>query len=347
MKHHIYILFLLFGHVVHAQTSDWEYTERGEHDFRICFYNLENLFDYEDDSLKNDDAFTPEGSYRWTRVKFEKKAMNISKVLIAMGQWELPDIIGVCEIENEFAIKHLLYNTPLKKGNYKYVYFQSPDQRGINTALFYRSEKFKVCDSYPISLSDSTFKSRDILYVCGVFSNACDDTLHLFVNHWPSRYGGYAATMDKRTQAALILRQKIDSLLTINPENRILAMGDFNDYPDDESIRIHLQASLNAHTNKEGELINMMFPHFEKNNVGTHKYQQHWGILDQMMVSQSLHKTKTGLHTKNTAHIFNADFLLEPDDHNVGTKPLRTYLGFQYIGGFSDHLPIYVDLLCE
>ena len=347
MRPYIHILLLFIGHLVHAQTSILEFSERGERDFRVCFYNVENFFDYEDDSLKNDDAFTPEGSYRWTKFKFEKKAMDLSKVFIAMGQWELPDIIGVCEIENEVAIKQLLYNTPLKNGNYKYVYFQSPDQRGINTALFYRSEKFGVCDSYPVSISDSVFKSRDILYVCGVFKKACNDTLHLFVNHWPSRYGGYAATMERRNKAALILRQKIDSLLAINSENRILVMGDFNDYPNDESIQIYLRASLETDNHKDGELINMMFPHFGKNNVGTHKYQQHWGILDQMMVSQTLYKTKNGLRIKNTAQIFNADFLLEPDNNNMGTKPLRTFVGFKYIGGFADHLPIYIDLQCE
>ena len=347
MKQYICFLFLCIGHIAHAQVFSDKYPERGEHDYRICFYNLENFFDYEDDSLKNDDAFTPEGSYRWTRYRFEKKATDIAKVFIAMGQWELPDIIGVCEIENEVSIKQLLYNTPLKEGKYQYVYFQSPDQRGINTALFYRSEKFKVCNSYPVSISDSTFKSRDILYVCGVFVNACNDTLHLFVNHWPSRYGGYAATMERRNKAASILRQKIDSLLKINSENRILAMGDFNDYPDDESIQVYLRASLNPQENSEGELINMMFPHFNKNNIGTHKYQQHWGILDQIMITQALYHSKIGLRTKSTATIFDADFLLEPDNNNMGTRVLRTYSGFKYIGGFADHLPIYIDLRCD
>ena len=349
MKYFLFISSLLLVQFQFGQaTSSHPLPDREDKSLRVCFYNLENLFDYEDDSLKSDEAFTPEGSYHWTRFKFEKKANNIAKVFIAMGQWEFPDIIGVCEIENEFAIKHLLYNTALQKANYQYIYYQSPDMRGINVALFYRPEKFKVCNSYPISLSDSISKSRDILYVQGVLVNTCLDTLHLFVNHWPSRYGGYAATMERRNQAGDILRKKVDSILAFNSQARILIMGDFNDYPDDKSITEHLKASLSVKDMaSKDNLLNMMFPYFNKNNIGTHKYQQHWGILDQIIVSQPLYYAKNGLRTKNAAHIFDADFLLEPDETNMGTKPLRTYLGMKYIGGFSDHLPIYIDLYCE
>jgi predicted extracellular nuclease len=192
-------------------------------------------------------------------------------------------------------------------------------------------------------------QTRDILYVQGAPVNGCQDTLHLFVNHWSSRYGGYAATMEKRERAGDILRKKVDSIFGSNPQARMLIMGDFNDYPDDKSITQHLKATLNMSDTALNKncLLNLMYPYMNKNNIGTHKYQQHWGILDQIIVSQALFNAKIGLRTKNAAHIFNADFLLEKDENNMGVKPFRTYLGMKYVGGFSDHLPIFVDLFCE
>jgi len=323
--------------------------QRDKNTIRICFYNLENFFDYEKSSSKNDGDFTPEGSYHWTKTKFENKAKNIAKVFAAMGEWNLPEIIGVCEIENETAIRYLLHNTPLSAGKYEYVYYESPDRRGINISLFYRPDKFRMICSYPIPIKDSlnpAFKTRDILYVQGVLIFDCEDTIHLFVNHWPSRYGGYAASINKRNLVAATLRLKVDSLLQINPHTRILIMGDFNDYPDNESITSFLRAS-DTTDYKDGNLINTMFPYFKKNNIGTYKYRQNWGILDQFIVSSGLYYSQNGLRTATTGTIFITDFLLEEDNKDMGKKPFRTYAGRKYIGGFSDHLPIYIDLKCD
>ena len=345
---HFFFIFLLCFFTQNCVSQDVSTERRDKNTIRVCFYNLENFFDYENNPKKNDDAFTPEGANRWTKTRFENKAKNLAKVFVALGQWDLPEIIGVCEIENETAIRYLLYNTSLSVGKYKYVYYESPDRRGINVAFFYRPDKFNVVSSYPIPLKDSLnpyFKTRDILYVKGVLATECKDTLHLFVNHWTSRYGGYAATVDKRNFAAKTLRLKIDSLLLLNPNMRILVMGDFNDYPDDESITSYLRA-YDTTNYKEGNLINMMFPYFKKSNIGTYKYRQHWGILDQIMVSSGLYYSQNGLQTATTGIIFSPDFLLE-DDKNMGKKPFRTYVGPRYIGGFSDHLPIYIDLKCE
>jgi predicted extracellular nuclease len=323
---------------------------RDENTIRVCFYNLENFFDYKNSSAKNDTSFTPSGSNHWTKTRFENKAKNIAKVFVALGQWNLPEIIGVCEIENEAVIRYLLYNTSLSTEKYEYVYYKSPDRRGINVALFYRSDKFNVINSYPIRVKDSldiSFKTRDILYVQGVLSTDCEDTLHLFVNHWTSRYGGQASTMGKRNLTASILRLKVDSLLQVNSLTRILIMGDFNDYPDDESITFFLRATCDTADYSEKKLINMMYPYLNKNNIGTHKYKEHWGILDQIIVSQGFFRAKNGLQTLRSATIFYADFLLDDDNPNMGKKPKRTYSGFKYIGGFSDHLPIYIDLKCN
>ncbi|MDR2409148.1 MAG: endonuclease [Bacteroidales bacterium] len=350
---YIFFVFLLsiFGnnYAQHIDIADTD-LRRDKTTMRVCFYNLENFFDYEDDPAKDDDAYTPDGMNHWTKTRFENKAKNIAKVFIALGQWDLPDIIGVCEIENETAIKYLLYNTPLSRGSYKYVYYMSSDRRGINVALFYRPDKFKVINSYPIRLidsSDMSYKTRDILYVQGVLAFGCQDTLHLFVNHWTSRFGGYAATMGKRNIAAQTLRRKVDTLFAVNPNSRILIMGDFNDYPDDESINKYLRAPYNQKKYQEDELVNMMYPYYNKNNVGTHKYQQHWGILDQIIVSYALYNAPNGLRIKTAANIFSPDFLLEKDDTHLGKKPFRTYLWVKYSGGFSDHLPVYIDLWCK
>jgi endonuclease/exonuclease/phosphatase family metal-dependent hydrolase len=194
---------------------------------------------------------------------------------------------------------------------------------------------------------DISFKTRDILYVQGVLATDCEDTLHLFVNHWTSRYGGQAATMGKRNLTASILRLKIDSLLQANPLTRILIMGDFNDYPDDESITSFLRATCDTANSAENTLINMMYSYLSKNNIGTHKYKEHWGILDQIIVSQGFFRAKNSLQTVRSASIFYADFLLEVDNANMGKKPKRTYSGYKYIGGFSDHLPVYIDLICD
>ena len=349
MKHIIPLFLVYFFVGFGCAGQDFSAEQQNRNTVRICFYNLENFFDYEDNPDKNDDAFTPDGANRWTKTRFENKAKNIAKVFIAMGQGILPEIIGVCEVENETAINYLLHKTPLSAGKYEYVYYESPDRRGINVSLFYKSDKFRVINSYPIAVADSlspSFKTRDILYVKGVLVADCEDTLHLFVNHWPSRYGGYAATIGRRNLAAATLRLRIDSLLLINSSARILVMGDFNDFPDDESLTHYLRASYDTANYKEGNLINMMFPYLSKNNVGTNKFQQQWGILDQFIVSSGLYYSKNGLRTVSTGTIFSADFLLEDDKKNVGKKPFRTYSGLKYIGGFSDHLPVYIDLKC-
>jgi predicted extracellular nuclease len=350
---HIFFFFLLtiFGnHYAQSTFTIDADLQRDQNSVRICFYNLENFFDCDDNPAKDDNAFTPEGMNHWTKTKFERKANNIAKVFIAVGQWDLPEIIGVCEIENENVIKHLLYYTPLLSGRYKYIFYESKDTRGINVALFYRPDKFRVINSYPIPLADyldTSYKTRDILYIQGVLGFQGKDTLHLFVNHWPSRFGGYAISMERRNNAAQTLRSKVDSLLAENPAVRILIMGDFNDYPDEQSITTYLRAPYNQKNYKEDELINMMYSYYDKNNIGTHKYQQYWGILDQIIVSHALYYASSGLRIKTTGQIFSPDFLLKEDNVHLGKKPFRTYLWIKYEGGFSDHLPVYIDLWCD
>ena len=344
------ILFVaFFSFTLSGWTQQQDRFSRDSNTLRVCFYNVENFFDCEHDPHKNDAAFTPEGKYHWNTTRFNHKVNNIAKVFIAMGGGILPEIIGVCEIENETAIKSLLYKSPLKSQGYKYIYYRSPDRRGINVSLFYKEKDFKVAYSKPIPVIDSTnkqFKTRDILYVKGVWQQ-CRDTLHLFVNHFPSRYGGYAASIGKRIFTANILRAAIDSILQMNPKAKILIMGDFNDYPYDESIVKYLRVPYKREKKDTVNFVNTMFSYFDKNNVGTNKYRKNWGILDQIIVSPPLYFSTSSLRTKGCGVIFDADFLLEKDETNMGVKPFRTYSGFSYKGGFSDHLPVYIDLICK
>jgi len=310
----------------------------------VVFYNVENLFDPEKNPDKNDGDFTPEGFYHWTNKRFYKKLNDIAKVFLAINGWDTPDLIGLAEIENTNVLKKLCYNTGIKAFNYRFVHYDSPDTRGIGVALLYRKERVQILDSYPISVVfpfEPSSKNRDILYVKALMAV---DTFHLFVNHWTSRFGGYAATISKRNYYAQVLRQKADSILHLNPNNNIIIMGDFNDYPTDESMVKYLQAKNYKTEMNGGILFNLMFLFVEKNK-GTHKTQEFWGCLDQFIVSKSLLDDQNRWQIENKeAIIFDAPFLLVPDEKFGGVKTFRTYLGPKYLGGFSDHLPVKIVL---
>ncbi len=314
---------------------------------RIGFYNMENLYDIENDSLKNDDAFTPEGDNHWSKYRYWKKINNMAKVISTIGGWEAPEILGLCEVENMKVVKDLIYSAPLKKSKYRIVHYDSPDNRGIDVALIYRYQKFQVLNSRPITVTfenEPDSKTRDILYVTGIIT-ASKDTVHVFVNHWPSRYGGYAATIEKRNRAADIVRQQVDSIHLANPTANIIIMGDLNDYPSDFSLVDHLKAKPDTENSSPSDLINLMYPIHKAGKFGSHKYQAHWGVLDQIIVSQPLLMRKKGLRVaKEGAVVFRADFLLVPDDTYLGVKNNRTFIGSKYNGGYSDHLPVFVDL---
>jgi len=311
----------------------------------IVFYNVENLFDPEKDPEKNDDAFTPSGFYRWTYKRFYKKLNDIAKVVLAINDWEPPDIIGLAEIENANVLKKLCYNTGLKAYRYRYVHYDSPDTRGIDVALLFRSDRVKIVESFPVAVVfpfEPNTKNRDILYTKALIA---EDTLHLFVNHWTSRFGGHGATIPKRNYYAQILRHKVDSLLRINPNAYIIIMGDLNDYPTDESITIYLQAKNYDLDAESGTLFNLMAPLVAGKNRGTHKSQEFWGCLDQFIVSKSMLISGSRWQVENkSAIIFDAPFLLTDDEKYGGVRTFRTYLGPKYLGGYSDHLPIKILL---
>ena len=310
---------------------------------RLMFYNVENLFDPFDDSLKNDDEFTEAGERHWNWFKFQDKLAHIYKTILAAGNPFPPAIIGLCEIENRFVLNQLVYETAMSKFDYRIVHEESPDKRGIDVALLFNPKKFELISHRAIQVNfpfaPESF-TRDILYVKGrVFD---EDTIHIFVNHWPSRWGGHLATDPKRQFVAELLKRYTDSLFLAETAPNIIIMGDFNDEPFDKSIQSHLQAFGQQDSSN---LVNLMYPYIKHEEVGTHKYQSDWGFLDQFIVSKYLLLPTHPLRiTNNKAHIFNARFLLEKDEKYLGLKPFRTFIGFKYHGGFSDHLPILLDL---
>ena len=320
--------------------------EHKPEEFRIMFYNVENLFDPFDDSLKNDDEFLPGGMRAWTWKKFEKKLQHTAKVIISAGGWRPPEIIGFCEVENRFSLIQLLKRTPLERFGYQIVHEESPDARGIDVALIYRPDRVRHLYHKAIPVifeGDSAGATRDILYMKGLVGGK--DTLHLFINHWPSKYGGATATITRRRDAALTLRAAVDSLQQKDSTALIVITGDFNDQPSAESVLVHLDAKDRQQDDHGFYLLNLMHPLMGKWDTGTHKFREEWSIIDQFIVSSPLLlKTKDLRLGEKRAEILRLSFLLEEDRVHNGTKPYRTYNGMRYQGGFSDHLPIMLHL---
>ena len=308
-------------------------------DYRIAFYNLENYFDTFNDSTKNDDDFTPTGIKGWSKRKFIKKRNNIYKTLLSIGNQSPVTIIGVAEIENKYCIKQLLYETPLKETQYRYIHYESPDLRGIDVAMFYLSDRFKPLYHKPISVKipDSN-STRDLLYVKGIINEY--DTLHIFICHLPSRLGGSTQSENKRIFVAEIIRHNTDSILNLNNMSNIIIMGDMNDNPDNESIANHL-CSNSSHLN------NLMTKTSSKYKTGTLNHDAFWNIFDQIIVSDNLLSNDFTHVLNHKAHICNNDFLLVDDKKYGGKKLFRTYYGPKYLGGYSDHLPIYIDIMSK
>lgn len=320
-----------------AQTQSKEYS--------LLFYNVENLFDVKDDSLTADNEFTPDGDRHWTYRKLEHKLLNISKSIIAAGGWEMPTIVALGEVENRYVLEQLRNETPLKNTPYKIIHKESPDFRGIDVAMLYNADEFYPLEYeyFPLFTKSGTVrKSREILYVSGIIGGI--DTVHIFVNHWPSRYGGLMETRDLRKDAALLLRSKIDALFTKAPKAKIIVLGDFNDQPQDESIEKHLDTKSLSNKIGGAELYNLSET-WGMRGKGTLKYQSQWFTFDQIMVSGSLLNASEGLYTKpEWARICKISFLIEDDKTHGGKKLYRTYNGFRYNGGFSDHFPVILKL---
>lgn len=312
-------------------------------EFSVMFYNVENLFDCEDDSLKNDEDYLEGGMRAWNFSKYRRKLNNISKVIVSASEWDSPSLVGMCEVESDRALYDLTRTTGLKNLGYSYVHYESADARGVDVALLYRTMDVKLIrsDTLCVSFPDSPkSKTRDVLFAAFIVQGV--DTLNVFVCHLPSRLGGETATDEKRRIVAGRIRKKVDDLLHINAGSNILIMGDMNDYPDNNSMRDVLKAKHPDDAGTDGDLFNLMYPMHLKGD-GTHKYEAEWGALDQIIVSNAL-KNGKGRFVSKSANIVKLPYLLVEDGKFFGMKPFRTYEGVKYAGGYSDHLPVSVKI---
>ena len=345
----LFILVFFIGNVnfILAQGLSVELSKKIETQryARIMFYNCENLFDPYNDTLKNDIEFMPEGNYHWTKSKYHKKLNNISKVITAIGAWSPPELVGLCEIENKKVLYDLIFNTPLYHFEYKIIHQESQDKRGIDVALLYQPKSYTPIKNrfIEINFPNKSWKNtRDILYSKGTLHN--DDTIHLFVNHWPSRWGGQLESEDNRLHVASVVKIITDSIMADSKHANIIILGDFNDEPTDQSISKILATDNSIVDIKHSQLYNLTAISNSYPNIGTLKYRGKWSKFDQIIISGNLLDNKK-LHAKTESFtIFNPNFLLEKDKTYLGYKPYRTFIGYKYNGGFSDHLPIFIDL---
>ena len=282
----------------------------------IISYNLENLFDCQHDTLKNDYSFLPDGDHHWTYHKYQTKLDRIAQVVVNISGWESAALVGLCEVENARCLRDLCYR--LKRFHYQYVHYESEDERGIDVALLYDSTKVKVLDSRPLRVDLNEDNTRDILYVKVLLHER--DTMYAMVCHLPSRLGGGAATEWKRLQAKQVIQQQIDSILHQQPQANIVVMGDMND---------EAKNDLSGMSNQMVAL--------EQAGQGTHKYQGVWSCLDQYYVSKEL-------KDRVSVQIYSPEWLLEEDNKYLDYQPKRTFVGFRYHGGYSDHMPIVLTI---
>lgn len=305
----------------------------------IAFYNTENFFDTFDNPTKNDDSFLPSFFRGWTHKRYARKVNNISKVIKNLHS-DFPILVGLAEIENKWILKDLI-NTPfLQEANYSIIHYDSDDERGIDVCCLYRSEFVQILEQEPIKIKfdfDKDDTTRDILYLKAQLQ--AEQIIHVFISHWPSRGKGQKETEPKRIEVAKVLRSRIDEILKKDKQAKVLVMGDFNDYPYDISVTEYLRAS----DSKEAELYNMAAV-LERNGKGSYNHRGDWGMLDQMIVSRGLRDKGNGYHIKdNKMYVFKPEWLLFKH-WKFGYLPIKTYTGRKYIGGYSDHLPVYLIL---
>lgn len=332
---YLFIFIFLFSLTLQAQENEIR-------SYRVMFYNVENLFDTVDDPEKNDDEFLPDRDRYWTESKYYRKLKRIYQTIMASSKWSTPAIIGLAEIENRSVLEALLHHTPLGKMGYKIIHKESPDHRGIDVALLYNKQftPVKYQTYFVRKPGDKTYATRDILHVEGYLGQ---ETIHFFVNHWPSKYSGVLQTKPLRANAAQTLRGYIDSLFSISRYSNIVILGDFNDSPFNESLKVHLRALPTNNNPAPDSLYNMAYNNAEKEK-GTNKYHGKWEMIDQIMVSGNLLLGETLYTTDSLFKIIEAPFLFENDKNYLGKKPFRTYIGFKYNNGFSDHLPVILDI---
>lgn len=310
--------------------------------FLVMEYNVENLFDCRHDSLKKDTEYLPSAVRGWSFSRFKTKVDKIAKVILAASDGQVPDLVALCEVENEFCVRSLTRYSPLRDAAYEYVMTDSPDERGIDVALLYQPATFRLIGSHSVRVPLERLghrPTRDILHVAGrVISR---DTLDVFVCHFPSRSGGRKHTEPYRMMAASCLRRTVDSVMSVRQCPYIMVTGDFNDSPAGRPIREVLGAKPFEGMADTLSVYNLMAGKPD----GTYRYKGEWTMFDQMAVSGLMLQDASSIRTSpENVHVLTFPFLLEEDDNYGGDTPFRTYKGMRYHGGYSDHLPLLLYL---
>jgi predicted extracellular nuclease len=311
--------------------------DKSNNTINVGFWNVENLFDLENDPLKNDDEFSLGGQKLVTQEILDMKLDHMTEVIYDLNV----DILGLCEVENRKVLEML--NEKYPEINYSIVHYESPDLRGIDTALLYNAKKFTVVDSYPIEiLIDDEDPSRDILYVKGTFDDA---TLHIFVNHWPSNYSGLERGTRRRSVAANILRKALDEILMEDENANIILMGDFNEDPLAKAVHDVLNSTINSKEVAENlyQLWNPMAHIMGVENGGTYKYRGIDNVIDQFIVSKGL-IDEGGLElVPSSVKVLNKDKYRQQEG-DFKDYPFRFWVGDNLLGGYSDHMAIHCTL---
>ena len=349
MKRILYTLILLALLVPASSCA------QGKRSYVIGFYNLENLFDTYHDEGKNDYEYLPDGANQWTEAKYAKKLHNMASVIRAMKDenkvWHA--LLGVSEIENRHVLEDLVSQPEIAEANYQIVHYDGPDRRGVDVALLYRPNQFKVLESKSIpfdfnssiefSLNEEEkayFRTRDILMVRGMLGN---EMFAVFVAHLPSRIGGKGN--DLRSRGGEIMYQESMRLMAEYPQIKIVAMGDMNDNPTDPSMAVYMHGKENIDEVEQEDFFSP-FVSMLKSGYGSLAYQGEWNIYDIIVVNSNLCrgdglKIRPIVKKKFFGRIFNPPFMTNQEGAYAGT-PFRTFSGGAFIGGYSDHYPTYI-----
>lgn len=341
----ILLVYLVSLHVaVFAQGSD---ERRNIIPVCIAYYNVENLFDTINQSGSADADWTPEGSYGWNTERYLEKLDRLAEVISKLGLELTPDgpaIIGLSEVENGEVVWDLARQERIKDRNYQVVFIRGRDRR-VHNAFMYNPKYFELTHkvSMPVIMEDNPdFRTRDHLVMSGKLMG---EPMHFIVAHWPSRAGGERRSLPRRIASAQAARAAIDSIKAIDPDAKIIFMGDLNDDPTDPSVQRHLFTSGNKNRLEEGQLYNP-FVDFHRRGVGTLAWRDSWNLFDQIILSQSLLGDDLSSFRYHRAEVFNRPFLRQPHGRFQG-YPFRSFGGGVYLGGYSDHFPTYVFLIRE
>ncbi len=321
--------------------------EKGEYSMHcVAFYNLENLFDTINQEGVTDEEFIPAGKKKWTSDRYLEKLDNMARVISLIGVGDsTPDgavLLGVCELENAGVMEDLANTDILKDRNYKFVHYDSPYYRGMDVALFYQPKYFTVLSSasHELNMPEiENFTTRAQLLVTGILDG---DTIHVIVNHWPSRRGGEEGSRHLRVAAAELTRSIADSLFNISSHANIIVMGDLNDDPVNKSVKETLGTNKNPEGMNKYQFYNP-FENLHTVDYGSLAYRGSWNLFDQILVSRALTGEDCSSYKIYGANIFKEEFLIQQEGKYKG-YPWRTYSYDDYIAGYSDHLPVYICL---